>query len=66
VLAAWHWTAPLGSGSNIGHVIDWSLGVFYTGRPALVTGLELGRRSFPYRSLDADLNVAQLRVQYFW
>jgi len=68
LLATWHWTAPLGSSMNtsIGHVIDWSLGVFYTGRPALVLGLELGRRSFPYRSLDTDLNLAQLRVQYYW
>jgi hypothetical protein len=66
LLAAWHWTAPLGTESSIGHVIDYSLGVFYTGRPALVMGLEVGRRSFPYRSLDTDETVVQLRVQYFW
>jgi hypothetical protein len=66
LLAAWHWTGPIGSDSFLTHVTDWSLGVFYTGRPALVMGLELGRRSFQYRTLDTDMNVVQLRVQYFW
>jgi hypothetical protein len=66
LLGAWHWSTPLGSNSPIGHVVDYSVGVFYTGRPALVLGLELGYRSFPYRSLQADLTLAQFRVQYFW
>jgi len=66
VLAAWHWTVPITSDSPIGHVVDYSVGVFYTGRPALALGLELGYRSFPYRSLEADLTLAQFRMQYHW
>jgi hypothetical protein len=65
VLAAYRLTAPVG-GNGVSRVIDASGGVFYTGRPALVLGLEVGFRSFSVRALDADAAVAQIRLQYLW
>jgi len=66
VLAAIHTTSPLGSDSGVERVNDYSLGLFYTGRPALVLGLEVGRRDLTIRELATKLVVAQLRLQYVW
>ncbi len=65
LLGAWHTTAPIGS-NGVSRVNDWSGGVYYTGRPALALGLQIGWRSFKVRELDSDATVAQVRVQYFW
>lgn len=41
VIGGWSMTAPLGS-DGVSRVIDYSAGAYYTGRPALALGLELG------------------------
>lgn len=65
LVAAYHTTAPLGSRS-VTRVIDVSGGVYYTGRPALVLGLEVAQRSFTLRELDSDGVLAQIRLLYLW
>ncbi len=65
IVGAYRLTAPLGS-DGVSRVVDWSAGAYYTGRPALALGLEVGFRSFTYRALDANATVAQIRMQYFW
>jgi hypothetical protein len=66
LVGAFHLTAPLGS-SGISRVTAWSGGIFYSGRPALVLGLEIGHQSFALReTLDSNLDLAQIRVQYLW
>lgn len=66
VTAALRTAVPVGVG-GVSRVLDGSLGVFYTGRPALVLGAELGQRRFRYRGeLDAVASIVQLRVQYLW
>jgi hypothetical protein len=65
LVGAYRLTAPLGS-NGVSRVDDWSAGAYYTGRPALALGLEVGFRSFTYLTLDANATVAQIRVQYFW
>jgi hypothetical protein len=65
VIAAFRVTAPLGS-DGVSPVIDYTVGAFYTGRPPLVLGLELGQRRFDIDELDAVSNIAQIRVQYLW
>jgi hypothetical protein len=70
VVGAFRVTAPFGSGDAISTVIDYTAGVFYTGRPPLVLGMELGQRYFTFRTsagdYDAVANIVQLRVQYLW
>jgi hypothetical protein len=65
LVAAWHTTQPLGS-DGVTRVIDYSGGAYYTGRPALVLGLEVGWRSFTVRDLATDATIAQIRLQYHW
>jgi len=65
LIGAFHVLGPLGS-SDIDRVTDFSGGVFYTGRPELVLGLEVARRSFMLRDLDSDATLAQIRLQYLW
>jgi len=64
-LASYHRTEPIGS-SGVSPITDFTGGVFYTGRPALVLGLEVGYRSLSVRELDATATVAQIRLQYLW
>ncbi len=64
-LATFRMTAPIGS-NGVSRVLDYSVAAYYTARPALALGLEVGWRSFSVRSLDADAAIAQIRVQYFW
>jgi hypothetical protein len=70
LLGAVRVTAPFGSGDAISTLVDYTAGVFYTGRPPLVLGMELGQRYFDFRtsagSYDAVANLVQLRVQYLW
>ena len=64
-VGAFRITAPIGS-SDITTVYDYTVGAFYTGRPPLVLGVELGQRRFKFRDLDAVANLIQFRVQYLW
>jgi hypothetical protein len=64
-VAAFRITAPIGS-SGLTTVYDYTVGAFYTGRPPLVLGVELGQRRFKFRDLDAVANLIQFRVQYLW
>jgi hypothetical protein len=64
-VGAFRITAPLGS-SDLTTVTDYTVGAFYTGRPPLVLGAELGQRRFKLRDLDAVANLIQFRVQYLW
>jgi hypothetical protein len=65
LVAGWHTTMPVGS-PGLSRVVDYSAGAYYTGRAALVLGLELGWRSFTVRDLDTSMTVAQIRLQYLW
>jgi hypothetical protein len=65
VVTAFRITTPLGS-NGLTTVTDYTVGAFYTGRPPLVLGAELGQRRFKFRDLDAVANLIQFRVQYLW
>jgi hypothetical protein len=65
VIGSFRGTIPVGA-EDVSSVIDYTLGVFYTGRPPLVVGVELGQRLFRITGLDATANIAQLKVQYLW
>jgi hypothetical protein len=64
-VGAFRFTAPIGS-NDVTTVYDYTVGAFYTGRPPLVLGVELGQRRFKFRDLDAVANLIQFRVQYLW
>jgi hypothetical protein len=64
-VTAFRISAPIGS-SDLTNVYDYTVGAFYTGRPPLVLGVELGQRRFKFRGLDAVANLIQFRVQYLW
>jgi len=65
VLAAYRVNVPLDA-EGVNRFSDFSGGVFYTGRPGLMLGLETGHRSFEVKGLEASLNLAQIRFQYMW
>ncbi|WP_248354609.1 hypothetical protein [Anaeromyxobacter oryzae] len=65
LLAGYGVTAPLGS-NGVSRATSVSGGVFYTGRPALALGVELGRRTFSVRNLDSSALLAQIQLKYHW
>ena len=65
VIGGYRVTAPVG-GNGVDRITTGAGGVFYTGRPALVLGLEVGRRSLTVRNLDTSSTVANIRLQYLW
>jgi hypothetical protein len=65
LLGSYRVTAPVG-GNGVDRITVGSGGLFYTGRPALVLGLEVGRRDFTFRNLDASSTIANIRFQYLW
>lgn len=68
LLASYQAAVPL-NGDQAGHTLDG--GVFYTGRPELVLGLETSVRRFPQGTsigtrIDSDAIVGQLVTRYYW
>ncbi|HZX97120.1 MAG TPA: hypothetical protein VFE90_21570 [Myxococcales bacterium] len=66
LLATYRILAPLGS-DGVSRIEDVSGGIFYSARPELGLGLEIGWRSFTIRQpLASTVVLAQLGLQYYW
>ncbi|HET8541067.1 MAG TPA: hypothetical protein VFL83_14430 [Anaeromyxobacter sp.] len=66
LLAGIHWLEPL-DGEDVSRVQDYSVGAFYTAKPELVLGAEVGWRSFEIRpGLDSSGMILQVRAAYLW
>jgi hypothetical protein len=66
LVAGVHVVGPL-DGDDVSTVLDFSLGGFYTARPELVLGAELGWREFEIRpGLDSSGTILQVTSTYYW
>jgi hypothetical protein len=66
LLAAVHLVEPL-DGDDVSPVRDLSFGGFYTAKPELVVGAEIGWRAFSIRpDLESSGTLAQIRASYYW
>lgn len=66
LLAGVHVVEPL-AGDELSRILDFSIGGFYTAKPELVLGAEIGWRDFEIRpDIEASGVILQVRSAYFW
>jgi hypothetical protein len=66
LLAAYHFLEPL-QGEDVTRIQDFSIGAFYTAKPELVLGAEIGWRWFSIRpDIDASSAILDVRANYYW
>jgi hypothetical protein len=66
LLAGYNFLEPL-EGDDVTPVQDFSVGAFYTAKPELTLGVEVGWRWFSIRpGLDSNGAIMDVKAKYYW